>query len=70
MLHQHHLTDWTATMRRLWPSSLSSPERIFVMGHSAGAHLAALVATDDRHLKAEHLPLATIKGVILLDGAG
>ncbi len=47
-----------------------SPDRIFVMGHSAGAHLAALVATDDRYLKAEGLPLSTIKGTILLDGAG
>ncbi len=29
------------------------PERLFVMGHSAGAQLAALVCTDDRYLKAE-----------------
>src|SRR5262249_14761906 len=29
------------------------PKAIFVMGHSAGAHLAALVCTDDRYLKAE-----------------
>lgn len=47
-----------------------APDRIYLMGHSAGAHLAALVATDERYLKAEPLPLATIKGVILLDGAG
>lgn len=45
-------------------------DRIVVMGHSAGAHLAALVATDDRYLKAQELPLNTIKGAILLDGAG
>jgi len=47
-----------------------SPDRIYLMGHSAGAHLAALVATDERYLEAEQLPLATVKGVILLDGAG
>lgn len=46
------------------------PERIFVMGHSAGAHLAALVATDHRYLEAEGAPPSLVKGVILLDGAG
>lgn len=45
------------------------PERIFVMGHSAGAHLAALVCTDDRYLKAEGLSLATIKGCVPVDTA-
>src|SRR4051812_15979676 len=38
------------------------PKRLFVMGHSAGAQLAALVCTDDRYLKAEKLSLAIIKG--------
>jgi arylformamidase len=37
------------------------PERLFVMGHSAGAQLAALVCTDDRYLKAEGLSLAIIR---------
>lgn len=44
--------------------------KIFVMGHSAGAHLAALVATDDRRLKKHGKDLSVIKGAILLDGAG
>lgn len=47
-----------------------SPDRVFLMGHSAGAHLAALVATDHRYLEAEGLKLDSIKGVVLLDGAG
>ena len=42
---------------------------IFVMGHSAGAHLAALVCTDDRYLKAEGLPLSIIKGCVPVDTA-
>ena len=46
-----------------------SPDRIYVMGHSAGAHLAELITTDGRYLKKEGLPLKTIKGVVLLDGA-
>jgi len=43
------------------------PERIYAMGHSAGAHLAALVATDESYLKREGHSLKTIKGDILLD---
>jgi arylformamidase len=31
------------------------PQRLFIMGHSAGAQLAALICTDDRYLKAEGL---------------
>jgi arylformamidase len=44
------------------------PDRIFVMGHSAGAQLAALVCTDDRYLMAEGLSLAIIKGCVPVDG--
>jgi acetyl esterase/lipase len=43
------------------------PHSIFVMGHSAGAHLAALVCTDDRYLKAEKLPLSILKGCVPVD---
>ncbi|MDZ4852726.1 MAG: alpha/beta hydrolase [Pirellulaceae bacterium] len=43
------------------------PNSIYVMGHSAGAHLAALVCTDDRYLKAEGLSLAIIKGCVPVD---
>ena len=43
------------------------PDSIFIMGHSAGCHLVALVATDERHLKKHKKSLKTIKGVIALD---
>jgi len=46
------------------------PESMYVMGHSAGAHLAALVATDERYLQAEGKEIGILDGVILLDGAG
>jgi acetyl esterase/lipase len=46
------------------------PDRIVLMGHSAGAHLAALVSTDPRYLEAAGVPLRAIRGTILLDGAG
>jgi acetyl esterase/lipase len=45
------------------------PNVIFVGGHSAGAHLAALVCTDERYLQAEGLTLANIKGCIPVDTA-
>jgi arylformamidase len=44
------------------------PKRILVMGHSAGAQLAALICIDDRYLKAEGLSLNIIKGCVPLDG--
>ena len=44
------------------------PQRILVMGHSAGAQLAALICIDDRYLKAEGLSLAIIKGCVPVDG--
>src|SRR4051812_44585398 len=45
------------------------PGRLFLMGHSSGAHLAALVGTDDRYLKEAGLKLGDLAGVVLLDGA-
>ena len=45
------------------------PARIVIMGHSAGAHLVALVGTDERYLKGAGLSFASIKGVLPIDGA-
>src|SRR5262245_61805235 len=44
------------------------PNRLRVMGHSAGAQLAALMCIDDRYLKAEGLSLGIIKGCVPVDG--
>ena len=44
------------------------PNRILVMGHSAGAQLAAILCTDDRYLKAEGLNLSILKGCVPVDG--
>ena len=52
------------------------PERMVLMGHSAGAHIAALLATDQHWLAdagiappadAQH---SLLKGLVLLDGGG
>jgi arylformamidase len=44
------------------------PGRIFVMGHSAGAQLAALLCIDDRYLKAEGVPFDVLRGCVPVDG--
>ncbi len=43
-----------------------NPDQIFLMGHSAGGHLIALVGTNPKYLKNPDL----IKGIILNDAAG
>lgn len=40
------------------------PNAIFVIGHSAGAYLAALLALDERYLKAHKLSPHDIRGVV------
>lgn len=44
--------------------------RIVLMGHSAGAHLAALVSTDAQYFQQAKVDPTAIAGVVLLDGAG
>lgn len=43
--------------------------RVVIMGHSAGAHLVALVGTDEQYLRSAGLSFADIDGVIPNDGA-
>lgn len=45
-----------------------NPEQLFVAGHSAGGHLIALLATDERYLKDEKLTTGDIRGVIAISG--
>ncbi len=43
-------------------------DRVFVLGHSAGGHLAALLATDETYLKKEKRTISDIRGVIAISG--
>ena len=43
--------------------------KVVLMGHSAGAHLSALVGTDTRYLEKSGLGSKALRGVVLLDGA-
>jgi arylformamidase len=42
--------------------------RLFLMGHSAGAQLAALLCTDARYIQKEGVPRESIKGCVPVDG--
>lgn len=43
--------------------------RVVITGHSAGAHLVALVGTDERYLRGAGLSFADVDGVLPNDGA-
>lgn len=44
------------------------PARIFVVGHSAGGHTAALLALDERYLRGAGVPAAAVLGFVSLAG--
>lgn len=46
------------------------PDRIVLMGHSAGGHLAALVGTDPQWLAVHGLSPDMVRGIVTLDAAG
>ncbi len=45
------------------------PKRVVLMGHSAGAHLSALIGTDTQYLEQAGIDAQTLRGVIPIDGA-
>ncbi len=45
------------------------PGKIALVGHSAGAHLVALIGTDPQYLQGAGLSFADIDGIVPLDGA-
>lgn len=44
------------------------PGRIILMGHSAGAHIAALLAFDERYLARQGVPGASLRGFVGVAG--
>lgn len=73
VVHPAHVTDVAEAIAWVHANIKKyggDPGRIYLIGHSAGAHLAALVSTDERYLRSRGLGLDTIRGTILLDGAG
>lgn len=72
VIHPEHARDVAAAIA--WVKANAStfngdPKRIAVMGHSAGAHLAAIVSSDESLLAEHGLTPADLSGAVLLDGA-
>jgi acetyl esterase/lipase len=65
--HPAHIKDAAASfawVKRHIGEYGGNPDRIFLIGHSAGAYLVALLATDERYLAAHKLSLGDIRGVV------
>jgi acetyl esterase/lipase len=54
---KHHIKDYGG-----------DPKQMFLVGHSAGGHLVALLATDEQYLKAHGCKTSDIKGVVGISG--
>jgi acetyl esterase/lipase len=69
---EQQAADVAASLRYLIDNAARlgfDPSRIVIMGHSAGAHLVALVGTDEQYLKGAGLSFANLRGVVPNDGA-
>jgi acetyl esterase/lipase len=69
--HPEHVTDvaraFAWTHKHIGEYG-GDPERLFIGGHSAGGHLAALLATDPQYLKAQGLSLKDVRGAVTVSG--
>jgi acetyl esterase/lipase len=71
--HPAHVQDVAkaiAWMERNAAAYGGDPRRLTVVGHSAGGHLAALVALDPTYLQAEGYPTTVVRSVVGIAGAG
>ncbi len=71
VMHPAHVSDVAAALawiHRNISAYGGDPEALWLMGHSAGGHLAALVALDESYLEEYGESPSIIRGVILLDG--
>lgn len=57
-----------AWVREHAPEFGGDPERLVLMGHSAGAHMAAMLALDSRYLANAGVPQQAIVGLVGLSG--
>jgi len=65
--HPAHIRDAAASfawVKRHIVDYGGDADRVFVIGHSAGAYLAALLSTDERYLAAHKLSLRDIRGAV------
>ncbi|MFO0866570.1 MAG: alpha/beta hydrolase [Gemmataceae bacterium] len=73
VVHPAHVEDVAAGIAWIHKNIAKhggDPKRVFLLGHSAGAHLVALVATAPKYLKAHDLsPKSALAGVMAIDTA-
>jgi arylformamidase len=72
VVHPSHIEDCAAALAWVFdhlPDLNGDRDRIFVSGHSAGAHLAALLGTDQKYLRQYNLKPNDLAGVIPVDTA-
>lgn len=70
VMHPQHIQDVALSVRWVYDHISEyggNPSRIYLIGHSAGAHLVSLLATNERFLIEQKLKFSVIKGVIALD---
>jgi acetyl esterase/lipase len=66
-----HARDCVAALRWVHENIEShggDRDKIFLTGHSAGAHLAALITVDERYLSEAGLDRSVIRGVAMISG--
>jgi acetyl esterase/lipase len=70
--HPEHAKDCArafAWLHRNVATHGGDPKRLFVMGHSAGGHLSALLALDSKYLDELKVPAGSIQGAVPISGA-
>ena len=71
VVHPVHVQDCArafAWLRQHIQEYGGDPNHLFVGGHSSGAHLATLLATNPRYLAEQNVSLKSIKGAISIEG--
>jgi acetyl esterase/lipase len=69
--HPAHVEDCASAVAWVYKNIQKyggNPENIFLCGHSSGAHLASLLALDEKYLSKHDVSKANITGVISLAG--
>jgi acetyl esterase/lipase len=71
--HPNHIEDVASAARWVYDNIAKyggDPDKMVAMGHSAGAHLVALLATNQKYLNQEGLPITIFSGVVPIDTEG